>query len=80
MRVVRRGASWRVEVERDDEDDRGGEVVDEAAPPRDFRDLGAAERHADALARALRPCELLVTGPRGELLLRRVFAAEEPAP
>lgn len=63
IRVVRRGA-WRVEV--DGEDLR-----------RELRDAGAAETLALALARARRPSQVLVTGPRGELLARRVYAAPQ---
>lgn len=74
VRVVRSGSRWRVEVERDDDD--------AAAPAarRGFRDLGSAERHAAALAAARRPCEVLVSGPRGELLQRRVYVRHDAGP
>ena len=74
VRVARRGSHWRVEVERETDGD-DDDVVD-PAERRDFRDLGSAERHAAALADARRPCELLVSGPRGELLHRRVYAPQ----
>ncbi len=50
------------------------------AARRGFRDLGSAERHAAALAEARRPCEVLVSGPGGELIHRRVYVHEEADP
>ena len=62
IRVLRRGAAWRVEVD--------GEEL-----RREFRELGPAESRAMAEARVRRPSQVIVTGPRGELLARRVYAA-----
>jgi hypothetical protein len=64
IRVARRGATWRVEV---DGEEQG----------REFREEGVAEAWARDVARARRPGQVLVTGPRGALVARGVYAAPQ---
>ena len=63
--VQRRGAEWWVEPTRGER--------------RAFRAPAPAEEHARALALQLRPSEVRVVGPHGELLMRSLYGPGAPA-